>query len=80
MNKEETINFLLEHFMEKLVESGHRPDPGAYYAIEACLRFAARAAIDMGVSIEDLKKQLEEQWKWNEDDMAEDYPPKDMLN
>jgi hypothetical protein len=69
MDKEEVISFLLNNFMDGIEDAGIPSDPGIFYAIEACLRFACRAAININMPLEELEERLKEQWKWNEDDI-----------
>jgi len=69
MDKEETINFLLNYLMDALIETKLHPDVATSYAIEACLRFASRAALLTDVSLDELKDLLKEQWLLNKGDI-----------
>jgi hypothetical protein len=64
--KESAINFLLNNLMDVVEELPGDPRIGVRYTISACLRFATRAAIMLGLSPDEIEKELQEEWMWNE--------------
>ena len=65
-DKDSAIDFLMNDLVDNMMKLPFNPKVNFRYAIAACLRFATRAALRMHLSIEELKKQLEEEWMWNE--------------
>lgn len=77
IDKEATVDFLLNNFMDFVDKIPFSPKIAVRYFISACLRFATRAAIQLGLSPDEIQKELQEEWMWNEADLrAED----NMLN
>lgn len=68
-NKENAINFLLNHFMDRVVEMPYEPRECVRFAITACLRFATRAALRLNIPIKELERQFQEELAWSESDI-----------
>jgi hypothetical protein len=69
--KEHTVNYLLDNFMNILISVSLDPKTSTRYAISACLRFASRAAINLNIPVGEILRELQEEWMWNEKDIHE---------
>jgi len=67
--KETCINFLLNAFMDAVVVLPDLPTNNVRHGISACLKFASRAAIKLGIPPSELTRELQEEWMWNEADI-----------
>lgn len=78
--KENNINFLLNHFMDRVMELPMTPRECVRCAISACLRFAARAAVKLDISSDELKKELDSERIWSEADERSNGSGSGVLN
>jgi len=63
--KKDTINFLLNKYMDLVVSLPYDPYVSIKYAISACIRFAIRASMSLNMSENEFNKIFEDEWKWN---------------
>ena len=68
-DKNDTIDLILNNVMDVIFSLPFDPKSSVRYAISACLRFATRAAIRLHITPEELLKELQEEWMWNEDEI-----------
>lgn len=69
VNKDDLIDVLLNHFMEKVITLPNGHINNVKTAISACLRFVTRAALQFNIDKKTLLKELDEEWEANLSDM-----------